>query len=206
MEIYPSVMAKNQKELDSLLEKYQGSAEKLHLDVVDGKFAKNTSLNFNFRLYKEFKYNAHLMVKNPLDWIKRYGHKVNLCIVQCSEVENKKEFISFMKKQNKPVAFALKPEEKVSLIRKYLKDIDYVLILTVNPGFYGSKYLKKPLLKIKEIKRINPNVKMIVDGGMNPSTSKDAKKAGADIIICGSYLAKARDVKKAMGELARSLS
>jgi len=99
------------------------------------------------------------------------------------------------------VAFALKPEDKVSDIKSYLKKIDYVLVLTVNPGFYGSKYLKKPLEKIEEIRIVNPKIKIIVDGGMNPKTVKSAVKAGADIVVVGSYLAKSEDVGKAMEEL-----
>jgi len=199
MKIHPSVMAKSQKELDVLLEKYKLFKE-LHLDVVDGKFAKNQSLNFNFKLPKG-KFNAHLMVKNPVGWIKKYGSKVNLCIVQWGEIAFPDEFIAWMRSLGKKVAFALKPEDKVSDIKSYLKKIDYVLVLTVNPGFYGSKYLKKPLGKIKEIKKVNPRIKVIVDGGMNPKTVKSAVKAGADIVIVGSYLAESKDVGKAMEEL-----
>ena len=72
MDIIPSVMARNQKELDVLLKRYKGFKE-LHLDIVDGKFASNHSLDFKFKLVNGFKYNTHLMVKNPINWIKKYG-------------------------------------------------------------------------------------------------------------------------------------
>lgn len=205
IKVIPSVMAKNQLELDELLKKYQPITKEVHLDVVDEKFANNNSLDFNFKLSTKFKYHAHLMIRNPEHWIKKNGPKVDFYIVQASEINDKRRFISWMKKNKKKVAFALKPEEKVNTIKPYLKNIDYILILTVNPGFYGSKYLKKPLQKIKEIKKINPLIKVIIDGGMNPITAKEAVKAGADVIACGSYLAKADDVNKAMREMTKSL-
>ena len=197
MKIIPSIMAQNQQELGRLLKKYH-SFKELHLDVVDGKFAANHSLDFKFKLSKK-KYSAHLMIKNPENWIKKYGHLIDLCIVQASEIKDKKKYIVWIKKQRKKVGLALKPNEPVGLIKPYLQEIDYVLILTVEPGFYGSKYLKKPLAKIKEIKKVNPQVKIIVDGGMNPSTIKDVQ--GADIVVVGSYLAKAGDARKAMREM-----
>lgn len=205
IKVIPAVMAKNKLELDYLLKRYQPLTKELHLDVVDGKFAANHSLDFRFKLSRKFKYTAHLMVKDPEHWIKRHGAKVDLCIVQASEIKDKERFISWMKKLNQKVGFALKPNEPVSLLKPYLKEINYVLILTVEPGFYGSKYLKKPLSKIKEIKRINFKVKIIIDGGMNPVAVKDVVEAGADIIVCGSYLAKADDARKAMEEMRRSL-
>ena len=203
--ITPSVMARNQHDLANLLKKYGEIAKTLHLDVVDGKFAPNRSLYFKFQLSDQFQYNAHLMVKQPEQWIKKYGHLVGLCIVQAGAINDKAKFIFRMNKLGKKVAFALKPEEKISLIQPYLKEIDYLLILTVNPGFYGSKYLKKPLSKIKLAKKINPRVKIIVDGGMNPLTVKDAVKAGAEIVVCGSYLAEAKDIKMAMKKIKKSL-
>lgn len=195
-------MAKSQRELDDMLKNLVGVAKYLHLDVADGKFVPNTSLWFPFRLNSKFKYVAHLMVKEPEKWITKYGKRMEFCIVQAETVDIL-NYITKTKQQKKKVAFALNPETKVSSLKKYLKDIDYVLILTVHPGFYGGKYLKYPLKKIKEIKNINPKVKVIVDGGMNPTTVKDAVRAGADYIVVGSYLAKADDVKKRMKVLEK---
>ncbi len=200
--VFPSIMAKSQRELDDMLKNLVGVAKYLHLDVADGKFVPNTSLWFPFRLNSKFKYVAHLMVKEPEKWITKYGKRMEFCIVQAETVDIL-NYITKTKQQKKKVAFALNPETKVSSLKKYLKDIDYVLILTVHPGFYGGKYLKYPLKKIKEIKNINPKVKVIVDGGMNPTTVKDAVRAGADYIVVGSYLAKADDVKKRMKVLEK---
>ena len=193
--IFPSVMAKNQKELDHMLKNLHGVAKVLHLDVADGKFVPNTSLWFNFKLSKQFKYMAHLMVKNPEIWIKKHGKKVEFCIVQAETVDLA-DHVARTRLQKKKVAFALNPETKAAKIKSYLKGIDYVLILTVHPGFYGAKYLRSPLGKIREIKKINPKVKIIVDGGMNPKTVKDAAEAGADYIVSGSFITKAERPKE----------
>ncbi|PIN87428.1 hypothetical protein COV12_03970 [Candidatus Woesearchaeota archaeon CG10_big_fil_rev_8_21_14_0_10_32_24] len=83
--------------------------------------------------------------------------------------------------------------------------VDHVLVLTVHPGFYGAKYMKTPLKKIAQIKRINPKIKVLVDGGMNPVTIKDAVKAGADAVVSGSFISKSESPKKAMRELRKSL-
>jgi len=195
--IFPSVMAKNQKELNALLKKLQGSAEHLHLDIADGKFVPSRSLWFKFRLSSKFKYNAHLMINNPENWIKKYGKKVNLVIPQFETIQDVDKYVSRMKK----VAFAIKPETSISKLKPYLQHIDYVLVLTVHPGFYGAKFLKSPLKKIKQIKKINPKVRVIVDGGMNPKTIKSALKAGADYFVSGSFVSRSDNPKEAVGKL-----
>ena len=196
-------MAKNQQELNAFFKRLDGVASTLHLDVADGKFVPSKSLWFPFRLSRKFKYNAHLMINNPKKWIDRHGHKVDVCIVSFEVVKNVPKFISHLKEKKKKVAFALKPETKVKELRPYLKDIDQILILTVHPGFYGAKYLKAPLRKIKQIQKINPKIKIYVDGGMHPTTVRDAK--GADYIISGSFTSKSDNPRRAIRELRKAL-
>lgn len=195
--VFPSVMARSQPELNSILKNLAGAAKYLHLDVADGRFVPNTSLWFPFKLSKKFKYVAHLMVKNPETWIKKHGKKVEFCIVQAETIDLA-DHIKKTKLQKRKVAFALNPETKIGKIKPYLKDIGCVLILTVHPGFYGAKYLKYPLKKITEIKKINPKIKIIVDGGMNQATAKEVAKAGADYIVSGSFITKAEKPKERM--------
>ena len=202
--VFPSVMAKNQQELETMLNNLAGVATSLHLDVADGKFVPNTSLWFPFKLSKKFKYIVHLMVKEPGKWIQKHGKKVDFCIVQAETVDLA-GYIQTAKKQKKKVALALNPETKVSKIKPYLKFLDYVLILTVHPGFYGAKYLKYPLKKINKIKQGNPKIKIIVDGGMNLTTAKDAVKAGADYIVSGSFITKAENPKERMKLMQKAL-
>src|SRR3989344_4207819 len=117
--VFPSIMAKNQLELDEMLKKLEGTATYLHLDVADGKFVPNTSIWFPFRLSKKFKYIAHLMIEEPEQWIKKHGKKVEFYVVPAETVDLA-DYIIKTKRQKKKVAVALNPETKVNRIRKYL--------------------------------------------------------------------------------------
>lgn len=198
-------MAKNQIELNASFKKLDGIVKKLHLDVVDGKFAPNEAMNFNFRLSRKFSYNIHLMVKDPEIWIRKYLGRIDLFIPQIEEIKDVPNYISWMKNQGKKVGFALKPETKVGVLKPYLLELDYVLILTVKPGFYGSKYLPQNLIKIKQIKEINPKIEIIVDGGMSPETIGQAAKVGADYFVSGSYTTKSKNPKKAIQNLMKAM-
>ncbi len=199
--IFPSIIAKNQQELDLELKRLKGAAKTLHLDIVDGKFAPNRSLEFPFKLKPNYKYQAHLMIQKPELWIKKNLNRIDLFIPHFEAIHYHSRYILWMKKLKKKVAFAILPQTTVEHLKEHLPYIDYVLILTVHPGFYGSRYMPEELKKIKPIKKINPQVKVIVDGGMNPLTIKEAKKAGADLFVSGSYTMKNHSPKKAIDKL-----
>ena len=186
--IIPSIIANSQKEFDKRFEKVK-SFSTFHLDIMDGKFVKNKSLQFNFKLPKNKKFEAHLMVKNPKTWIKKHGRKVNSIIVHYESMKG----VTLSKK----ISLAINPKTSVNEILPYLSKIKKVLVMTVTPGKYGSKFLPSTLKKIKELKS---KVKIEVDGGMSPSTIKKVKKAGATKFVVGSYLQK-NDVKTAIKKL-----
>tara|TARA_Y100000310_G_scaffold29352_1_gene27849 strand:+ start:103 stop:729 length:627 start_codon:yes stop_codon:yes gene_type:complete len=203
--ILPAIMAKNQAELNADLKRLTDVVRELHLDVVDGKFANNKTLQFPFRLSKKFKYQAHLMIKQPEKWIKKNLHRIDLFIPHIEEIKDVGDYILWMKKEKKKIAFALLPETKVLSIKKHLDKINIILVLTVHPGFYGSKFLKEKLKKIKQIKKINPKIKIIVDGGMHPATIDTAFKSGADWFVSGSYTTKAENPRERIRMLRGSI-
>jgi len=199
-------MSKNQEELDQDLIRLKGAAKVLHLDVVDGLFAPNHALDFKFKLSPKFKYHLHLMVKEPEIWIKKHLKEIELFFPQIEEVKDFSRYAKWMKKEKKKVGFALLPDTSVAKVRSFLGQTDFVLILTVHPGFYGSKYLPSQLKKIALIKKVNPQIKVFVDGGMNPFRIKGAAKAGADYFISGSYTTKAEKPKERIASLTKPLS
>lgn len=199
--IFPSIIARNQSELDTEFARLKGVAKTLHLDIVDGKFAPNRSLEFPFKLSPHYKYQAHLMIQKPELWIKKNLNRIDLFIPNFEAIHYHSRYILWMKRMKKRVAFAILPQTTVEHLKEHLPYMDYVLILTVHPGFYGSRYMPDELRKIKPIKKINPKVQVIVDGGMNPKTIRDAQKAGADLFVSGSYTMKNHSPKKALGEL-----
>jgi len=149
------------------------------------------------------------MIKNPEPWIKtylkKYSNKINLFLPHFEEIKSVSKYILWMRKEKQKVGFALLPRTKVSKIKPYLQHLDYILILTVHPGFYGSKFLPNELKKIVEIKKANPKIKVIVDGGMCPDTIGKAVNAGADYFVSGSFVVKAENPKNAMRELKRTI-
>ncbi len=197
--IIPSIIAKNQKELDERLSKVK-DFKVVQLDVMDGKFVKNKSLMFSLKLSKKLKYEAHLMVKNPLSWIKKNIKKVDLVIVHY-ESDHIGESVNYVKDKGKKIGIAINPRTKVKEIENYLFKLDQVLVMTVNPGKYGSKFLGKMLSKVKELGKLKSRLKIEVDGGMNPINVKKARKMGANKFVVGSYLQKSEDIKKTLKEL-----
>ena len=203
--IFPSVMAKNQIELDALLTKLHGMAGTLHLDIVHPSYAPNHSLDFSFKLNKKFCYQAHVMLKSPEKWIARHLQTIDMFIPQWEEVKNPKNYIAWMERRHKPVAFALKPETGIKDLLPYVERIDYLLILTVHPGFYGGRYISAPLRRIAQIKHHNYRIKVIVDGGINPTTIRKARQAGCDYFISGSFVSKSKSPRKSLQLLRQAL-
>ena len=202
--IIPSIIAKSQKELDERFEKVK-SASMIHLDIMDGKFVRQQSLNFPFKLPREKRdYQAHLMVKHPLAWIDKNAHKVDTIIFHI-ESYNKfakiEETIDLIKKHHKKVGIALNPLTPVKSIQHLAKKINLVLLMTVRPGKYGSRFIPSALKKANKIKSFNPKIKIQIDGGINDKTIVRARKY-ADAFVSGSYVKNAESSKEAIRELS----
>jgi ribulose-phosphate 3-epimerase len=187
--IIPSVIARTQEELDRVLSKVQDIASLFQLDVMDGRFVPNHSLDFDFKLPRiKCEYEAQLMVENPEKWVKKNGEKVHTIIAQIESVKNPESFIEYVKNNQKRVGFALKPETDIVQIQDYLESIDQVLVMTVHPGFYGGEFLPSTLDKVKRLRDLMPELDIEVDGGIQPHTLEMAMKAGANLFVSGSYL------------------
>jgi len=186
--IIPSIIARNQKELDKIIKKVS-FAPLMQIDIMDGKFVKNKSFDFDFTLPKK-KYEAHLMVKDPISWIKKHGKKVNTIYFHYEAVKNHIEVIKEIRKIKKKVGIAINPKTKVDKIKKLIKYVDNVLIMTVYPGKYGAKFLPFTTKKIQELKKYKVTIE--VDGGISNKTITQAKDA--NLFISGSYLLKSPKV------------
>ena len=197
--IIPSVIAKAQEELDVILSKINDSAQLLQLDIMDGKFVPSHSLDFDFRLPEgKYKFEADLMVEAPEKWVDENSEKVDTIIAHIEAVKSPEGIIKKVKNKGKKIGFALNPETDVDQIKDYLDDIDQVLIMTVHPGFYGSKFLPETLDKIRKLKKLSPELDLDieVDGGIKPDTITLAYKAGANMFVSGSYLIFSENIKE----------
>lgn len=170
----------------------------LHYDVMDGNFVTNQT--FDHKLTKEIKsYNnlfndVHLMITNPIDKIADYASiGVDQITIHYEAVNSKElmEIIREIKKYNIKVGVSIKPNTDVYVLEQYLSYLDYILIMSVEPGKGGQKFMDDSLDKIRYLKSKQSLYHYLigVDGGINNETSKLVKEAGADVVVIGSYLA-----------------
>lgn len=212
--ISPSILAANFKSLnDDILSVKNGGAEYLHFDVMDGKFVNNKT--FDEKLLKEIYTNnyglvldVHLMVINPLNEVKKYiDNGADIITIHYEACENNElnEIIDLIHKYDKKVGVSIKPNTDVKVLIQYLDKIDQILIMSVEPGFGGQKFLDSSINKISFLDeyRNNNNLNYLieVDGGINNLTSKEVIKAGVDILVSGTYIFKAEGKKTAIDSL-----
>ncbi len=206
-EIIPAIIAKNQEEFKQKILKVKDYVKIIQLDFMDGKFVPNNSIDFEFKLPEtKCKFEAHLMIKDPLDWIKKKYPKLDTILVHFESCDNHKEIIDFVKSKNKRIGFVLNPETSISVIEKYLDEIDQVLIMTVKPGFYGSPFLPDMIEKVKKLRQIKPMLDIEVDGGITDKTIELADKAGTNLFVSGSFIVKSEDVEKSVNILKNKVN
>jgi len=195
--IVPAVIAKTQPELDDIFSRIKDSARWLQLDIMDNKFVPNTSLDFDFQLPQgKYRFEAHLMIEDPEEWIGENWNKVDTIIAHFEAVKEPEGIIESVKKKHRKMAFALNPETSVDQIKDYLNKIDQVLIMTVHPGFYGSPFLPETMDKIRKLREFKPDLDIEVDGGISPDTIEEVNQAGANMFVSGSYLVKSENIKE----------
>ncbi len=203
-QIIPSIIARSQKELEERIDKVKRYANLIQLDVMDGELVPHTSFEFNFKLPKN-NYEAHLMLESPKGWLMKHKSSINSVIIHYESEAHIHEFIKLAKKHKKKVGIALNPDTDAEAIKQYLKYIDKILVMTVYPGKYGSRFQSSELNKINFLRGLAPRLDIEVDGGIDNRTIKLCKQAGANQFVVGSYLQNARNVKSAMKELKAAI-
>jgi ribulose-phosphate 3-epimerase len=200
--IIPAIIAKNQKDLDEKLSKVKNYVDTVQLDVMDNVFVPNKSLFFDIDLKDaNISYEAHLMVQKPESWIKKYSEKVDTILIHYESSYNQNRIIKMLKKNQKRIGFVLNPETPLKKINDFLDDIDQVLIMTVNPGFYGSKFLPEMKEKISQLRAIKNDMDIEVDGGITDKTIQLVNNAGANLFVSGSYIVKSDNIERAIKSL-----
>ena len=167
---------------------------------------KTRSLNFDFKLPSGPEYEVHLMVENPLDYVNKLNEKVTRVIIHAETVTKIDSAVRIVRKKGMEVYIALNPETNVSILKDVLYLIDGVLVMTVNPGRYGAKFIPDALDKVRKIRSWSNIIPIEVDGGMNQETAKMAIDAGATVIASGSYIMKSEDVEFAIKQLVDIMS
>ena len=193
------------KELQRVID---SGIEFIHFDVMDNIFVPNTSfIDDTFKMirpYSSIPFEIHLMVDNPFDYINQYGdYKEDVIIIHYESFNDKNDLLKCVKdiKNHHRVGISIKPNTNVEVLDEYLSLLDYVLIMSVEPGFGGQKFLTSALSKIAYLakKQKDYNFLIEVDGGINNETGPLCMNEGCDILVSGSYLFKGDMVKNAEG-------
>jgi len=203
--IIPAILTNNLSDFQKKLKKVKNLSSWLQIDISDGKFTPNKTLDLEELLSLKFKQNLelHLMVFEPENYFKTAEKlKAKRVIIHFEAV--KKNINDFFSKEYPfTLGLALNPETGVEKIFPYLSKANFILILGVTPGAQGQKFQEQVLEKIKKIKKLSPNIIVEVDGGINGKTIQKVNQAGADIFVAGSAILKAREPKEEVRKLKK---
>ena len=194
MKIAPSLLSCDFAKMGEEIEKMDKcGADYMHLDVMDAHFVPN--LTFGAPVIKELRkctkliFDVHLMVVNPEKYIKDFVDAgADIITIHVESTNHLDRAVELIKSYDVKAGVTLNPATSVDTLRYVIDKVDMVLVMSVNPGFGGQSFIDYTTTKIKEIKKMRPDVDIQVDGGINEITSKKVIEAGANILVAGSYV------------------
>ncbi|MFH0834524.1 MAG: ribulose-phosphate 3-epimerase, partial [Patescibacteria group bacterium] len=205
LKIAPSILSADFGRLNEEIASVEKFCEWLHVDVMDGHFVPNLTLGAPIVrcLRTKLFLDCHLMVSNPEILLKDFAAAGADAITIHLETKNVEQNLRKIKKLGCKVGISIKPKTPVSKLEKFLPLVDLVLVMSVEPGFGGQKFMRNSLPKIKTLRQKYPALEIAIDGGINAETAKLAREAGASVLVAGSFIFKAANRKKAIADLRR---
>ncbi|WP_448921367.1 ribulose-phosphate 3-epimerase [Eubacterium sp.] len=208
VKISPSILASDYANLQSELERISTS-DLIHVDVMDGHFVPNISIGAPVtaacKKVCDVPFDVHLMISNPLDYAEDFAKAGADIICFHSECDSDtEETIDKILSLGKKAGLAIKPATPIDEVVKYLDKLSMVLVMTVEPGFGGQSFMESTMPKVEAIRKINPDIDIEVDGGINAETIKIAAKAGANVFVAGSAVFKSENPAETIAILRKN--
>ena len=205
--VSPSILSADFANLEKDIKRVEPYVSWLHIDVMDGHFVPNISIGVpvvkSIRKITNLFLDTHLMIENPIKYVDAFSDAGSDLITFHYEATKDKtiETIEKIKSKNVKVGLSIKPKTSVDEIKDYINLVDLILVMTVEPGFGGQKFMDECANKIKEIRQINSDVIIQVDGGINDKTAKICADLGANSLVAGNYIYSAENIEQAINKL-----
>ena len=203
VEIVPAILVKDKADFAAKIAAVAPHVTRVQIDIMDGKFVPNTTLSVEefplipLHLLVEY----HLMVENPLEYVKRIGKKGAIYELHVESISDVEAAIAAVKKMGGRVALAISPDTPVGAVAPYLRQIEHVLVMTVYPGFSGQKYLSAMEEKMRALVKLGAVVE--VDGGVGLGSARTAAAAGATLLGVASAIFAQPDLKAAIDKIRK---
>jgi ribulose-phosphate 3-epimerase len=193
----------------------QAGADLIHIDVMDGHFVPNITIGpsviESLRGITKLPFDVHLMIENPEKYIGAFvSAGSNMITVHVEAATHLHRLVEMIRESGCKAGVSLNPATPLDQVEEILPDVDLLLVMTVNPGFGGQKFIKSMANKIKKarnlVNRLSPDTLIEVDGGITLQNIKAVSDAGADIFVAGASIFKSGDYQQTIGEMKRILN
>ena len=213
IKIAPSILSADLSKINDEIKEVEEYADLIHVDIMDGIFVPQKTVDSSFikTIRTKVPLDIHLMVHEPgnsylKNFIDSGAYSITIHEEACKDPTKQ---INFIRENKTKAAISIKPNTSLDKIKKYLNMVNMVLIMTVEPGRAGQKFIESTMPKVKELRKLNPKLEIEVDGGVNPYTASIAYEAGANVFVAGTSIFGKNDrvsaIKEILGALKRKI-